>query len=52
MNSRYLFPESDYKPEPISYHISGNIDSDFDSADRFSIVKLKFTITCNLPLAI
>ena len=27
------------------YRISGNVDSDFNLADRFSIVKLKFTIT-------
>ena len=27
------------------YRISGNIDSDFNLADRFSVVKLKFAIT-------
>ena len=35
-----------------NYRISGNIDSDFNLADRFSIVKLKFAITYNLPIAI
>ena len=37
------------------YRISGNIDSDFNLAIwriAFSVVKLKFVITYNLPLAI
>ena len=34
------------------YRISGNIDSDFNLADRFSLVILKSAIAYNSPLAI
>ena len=36
----------------VKYHVSRNIDSDFNLVDHFSVIKLKFAISYNLPLAI
>ena len=39
----------------ITYHISGNIDSDInwdDLVDHFSVAKLKFAIIYNFPLVL
>ena len=45
-------PKVERDPTDSIYRISGNIDGDFNLADCFSTVKLKFAITYNLPLAI